>query len=145
VRRPGPYDTKFLFRDLIEMVRGMVPERVLVEPALYERSSIRKVLLIGSGGLSIGQAGEFDYSGSQVGFAIPLPRPATTNTAPTTTTTAACIVIGQAIKALKEEGNEVVLINPNIATVQPSVEELETLMRVPTLTLSALTSLRGCE
>ncbi len=109
----GPYDTKFLFRDLIEMVRGMVPERVLVEPALYERSSIRKVLLIGSGGLSIGQAGEFDYSGSQVRFAIPLPRPATT-------TTAACIVIGQAIKALKEEGIEVVLINSNIATVQTS-------------------------
>ncbi len=116
----------------------MVPERVLVEPALYERSSIRKVLLIGRGGLSIGQAGEFDYSGW-------LPRPATTTTATTTTTTAACIVIGQAIKALKEEGIEVVLINPNIATVQTSVEELETLMRVPTLTLSALTSLRGCE
>jgi len=48
----------------------------------------RKVLLLGSGGLQIGQAGEFDYSGSQ------------------------------AIKALKEEGIEVILINPNIATVQ---------------------------
>jgi carbamoyl-phosphate synthase large subunit len=47
-------------------------------------------LLIGSGGLSIGQAGEFDYSGSQ------------------------------ACKALKEEGLEVILINPNIATVQTS-------------------------
>ena len=46
--------------------------------------------MIGSGGLSIGQAGEFDYSGSQ------------------------------AIKALKEEGIETVLINPNIATVQTS-------------------------
>ena len=70
------------------------------------------MLLIGSGGLSIGQAGEFDYSGWQVGFASPLPRPATTTTATTTTattttTTAACIVIGQAIKALKEEGIEV--------------------------------------
>ena len=41
----GPYDTKFLFSDFIEMVRGTVPERVLVEPALYERSAIRKVLL----------------------------------------------------------------------------------------------------
>ncbi|NXF40404.1 PYR1 protein, partial [Nyctibius bracteatus] len=50
----------------------------------------RKVLILGSGGLSIGQAGEFDYSGSQ------------------------------AIKALKEENIQTVLINPNIATVQTS-------------------------
>ncbi|XP_066450456.1 multifunctional protein CAD isoform X2 [Eleutherodactylus coqui] len=49
-----------------------------------------KVLILGSGGLSIGQAGEFDYSGSQ------------------------------AIKALKEENIQTVLINPNIATVQTS-------------------------
>ena len=48
----------------------------------------KKVLILGSGGLKIGQAGEFDYSGSQ------------------------------AIKALKEEGIKIVLINPNIATVQ---------------------------
>ena len=46
------------------------------------------MVVLGSGGLSIGQAGEFDYSGSQ------------------------------AIKALKEEGIQTVLINPNIATVQ---------------------------
>lgn len=52
------------------------------------RGSIRKVLLLGSGGLKISQAGEFDYSGSQ------------------------------AIKALKEEGIYVVLVNPNIATIQ---------------------------
>lgn len=51
-------------------------------------NKVKKVLLLGSGGLRIGQAGEFDYSGSQ------------------------------AIKALKEEGVEVVLMNPNIATVQ---------------------------
>ncbi|KAJ3067850.1 carbamoyl-phosphate synthase (glutamine-hydrolyzing) cpa2, partial [Podochytrium sp. JEL0797] len=50
----------------------------------------KKVLIVGSGGLSIGQAGEFDYSGSQ------------------------------AIKALKEEGVHTILINPNIATVQTS-------------------------
>jgi carbamoyl-phosphate synthase large subunit len=50
----------------------------------------KKVLVLGSGALKIGQAGEFDYSGSQ------------------------------AIKALKEEGIEVVLINPNIATIQTS-------------------------
>ncbi len=51
-------------------------------------SKLRKVVILGSGGLRIGQAGEFDYSGSQ------------------------------AIKALKEEGIRTVLINPNIATVQ---------------------------
>jgi carbamoyl-phosphate synthase large subunit len=50
----------------------------------------KKILVLGSGALKIGQAGEFDYSGSQ------------------------------AIKALKEEGIEVVLINPNIATIQTS-------------------------
>lgn len=86
----GPYDTTFLFKDFVQMVQGHAAERVLISPSLYERSTIRKVLLIGSGGLSIGQAGEFDYSGSQ------------------------------AIKALKEEGLEVILINPNIATVQTS-------------------------
>ena len=53
-------------------------------------NSIKKVLLLGSGALKIGEAGEFDYSGSQ------------------------------ALKALKEEGIETVLINPNIATVQTS-------------------------
>lgn len=52
--------------------------------------SIKKVLLLGSGALKIGEAGEFDYSGSQ------------------------------ALKALKEESIETVLINPNIATVQTS-------------------------
>ncbi|MBI9052755.1 MAG: carbamoyl-phosphate synthase (glutamine-hydrolyzing) large subunit [Bacteroidales bacterium] len=51
---------------------------------------IKKVLVLGSGALKIGEAGEFDYSGSQ------------------------------ALKALKEEGVETVLINPNIATVQTS-------------------------
>ncbi|WP_288489860.1 carbamoyl-phosphate synthase (glutamine-hydrolyzing) large subunit [uncultured Prevotella sp.] len=52
--------------------------------------SIKKVLLLGSGALKIGEAGEFDYSGSQ------------------------------ALKALREEGISTVLINPNIATVQTS-------------------------
>src|SRR3989339_1971363 len=52
--------------------------------------NIKKILLLGSGALKIGEAGEFDYSGSQ------------------------------ALKAMKEEGIETVLINPNIATVQTS-------------------------
>jgi len=55
-----------------------------------EEKQIKKVLVLGSGALKIGEAGEFDYSGSQ------------------------------ALKALKEEGIETILINPNIATVQTS-------------------------
>jgi carbamoyl-phosphate synthase large subunit len=54
------------------------------------KDDIRKVIVLGSGALKIGEAGEFDYSGSQ------------------------------ALKALREEGIETVLINPNIATVQTS-------------------------
>ena len=52
--------------------------------------NLKKVLVLGSGALKIGQAGEFDYSGSQ------------------------------ALKALRDGGVETVLINPNIATVQTS-------------------------
>jgi carbamoyl-phosphate synthase large subunit len=55
-----------------------------------QSTKLKKVLLLGSGAIRIGQAGEFDYSGSQ------------------------------AIKALKEEGIKTVLINPNIATIQTS-------------------------
>ena len=54
------------------------------------KSGIKKVIVLGSGTLKIGQAGEFDYSGSQ------------------------------ALKALKEEGISTVLLNPNIATIQTS-------------------------
>ncbi|MCJ7802379.1 MAG: carbamoyl-phosphate synthase large subunit, partial [Candidatus Marinimicrobia bacterium] len=55
-----------------------------------KKSTLKKILVLGSGGLKIGQAGEFDYSGSQ------------------------------AIKAINEEGIKTVLINPNIATIQTS-------------------------
>ena len=55
-----------------------------------KNADLKKILILGSGAIRIGQAGEFDYSGSQ------------------------------AIKALKEEGLEIVLINPNIATIQTS-------------------------
>lgn len=54
------------------------------------KSGLKKVIVLGSGALKIGQAGEFDYSGSQ------------------------------ALKALKEEGIHTVLLNPNIATIQTS-------------------------
>ncbi len=62
---------------------------------------LQKVLLLGSGGLRIGQAGEFDYSGSQ------------------------------AIKALKEEGIRIVLMNPNIATVQTDDKLADTVYFLP--------------
>ncbi len=72
--------------------------------------NIKKVLLLGSGGLRIGQAGEFDYSGSQ------------------------------AIKALKEENIYVVLVNPNIATVQTDENMADQIYLQP-LNLDSLTNI----
>ncbi|SPO00108.1 related to URA2 - multifunctional pyrimidine biosynthesis protein [Cephalotrichum gorgonifer] len=106
---PGPRDTEFLFGVFIDTVVSCVEDPAKLKapvkfadedvtanffagnpPKKHPRVSVKKVLILGSGGLSIGQAGEFDYSGSQ------------------------------AIKALKEEGIYTVLINPNIATIQTS-------------------------
>ena len=78
--RGGPCDTEFMFRDFRDQCMIMK----------YGKIQKRKVLLLGSGGLSIGQAGEFDYSGTQ------------------------------AIKSFKSQGYKVILINPNIATIQTS-------------------------
>jgi len=64
-------------------------------------STARKVLLLGSGALKIGEAGEFDYSGSQ------------------------------ALKALKEEGVTTVLVNPNIATIQTSEGQADKVYLLP--------------
>jgi len=64
--------------------------KIKINPSKKISNKFKKVLVLGSGALKIGEAGEFDYSGSQ------------------------------AIKALKEEGINVVLINPNIATIQTS-------------------------
>lgn len=115
--RGGPWDTGFLFDHFLSEVRqhkvthpGLQlpvgpslasgnPLSMSVEKTnesthfsaknlVPEYPPLKKVLILGSGGLSIGQAGEFDYSGSQ------------------------------AIKALKEKGIKSVLVNPNIATVQ---------------------------
>ena len=61
----------------------------------------QNILLLGSGGLRVGQAGEFDYSGSQ------------------------------AIKAFKEEGHRVILVNPNIATVQTDETMADEIYFVP--------------
>ncbi|KAI9271510.1 hypothetical protein BDA99DRAFT_556747 [Phascolomyces articulosus] len=98
---PGPRDTEFLFDVFINTIRECVEQNKLVPVKMpggtkeenikkNPRVHVSKVLVLGSGGLSIGQAGEFDYSGSQ------------------------------AIKALKEEGIYTILINPNIATIQTS-------------------------
>jgi carbamoyl-phosphate synthase/aspartate carbamoyltransferase len=100
---PGPRDTEFLFDVFIDAVMKSIDSvDALLKPVSFPggtveeneqahpRVNVKKVLVLGSGGLSIGQAGEFDYSGSQ------------------------------AIKALKEEGIYTVLINPNIATIQTS-------------------------
>ncbi|KFZ25371.1 hypothetical protein V502_00156 [Pseudogymnoascus sp. VKM F-4520 (FW-2644)] len=100
---PGPRDTEFLFDVFINTIVKTLGDATQLDlpvhfpggeaaetARLNPRVDVKKVLVLGSGGLSIGQAGEFDYSGSQ------------------------------AIKALKEEGIYTVLINPNIATIQTS-------------------------
>ena len=98
---PGPRDTEFLFDVFIQNIADCVSTGSLVPISLpggkkaendarTPRADVQKVLILGSGGLSIGQAGEFDYSGSQ------------------------------AIKALKEEGIYTILVNPNIATIATS-------------------------
>ena len=100
--RAGPTDTVFLFNIFIDRCKSIfnVKEKIyqIVNDGLKNsikyvktvKNNIKKILILGSGGLSIGQAGEFDYSGSQ------------------------------AIKAFKEENIEVILVNPNIATIQTS-------------------------
>ena len=87
----GPEDTSFLFDMFLNKIKNSnFSEMTTLQVHDLEKPIYKKVLILGSGGLSIGQAGEFDYSGSQ------------------------------AIKALKEENIKTVLINPNIATVQTS-------------------------
>ena len=85
----GPTDTSFLFKHFLDAVTHPASLPVTTVPYILPQT-VKKVLVLGSGGLSIGQAGEFDYSGSQ------------------------------AIKALREAGIESIVINPNIATVQTS-------------------------
>ena len=98
---PGPRDTEFLFdvfiQNVIDCATAGSPVPISMPGGTKEenekrtpRAQVKKVLILGSGGLSIGQAGEFDYSGSQ------------------------------AIKALKEEGIYTIMVNPNIATIATS-------------------------
>ena len=93
----GPLDTEFLFDRFAALMEETAPVgQAPISAHLPEGPlpglprDVRKVLILGSGALKIGEAGEFDYSGSQ------------------------------ALKALREEGITTVLINPNIATVQTS-------------------------
>ena len=107
----GPTDTEWMFDEFVALVNELTSKRVdkLVEEGnnlsthnqLVNSSTIKKVLLLGSGALKIGQAGEFDYSGAQ------------------------------ALKALKEEGVKSVLINPNVATVQTSKDVADTVYFQP--------------
>mmetsp|Transcript_69997 Transcript_69997/g.158248 ORF Transcript_69997/g.158248 Transcript_69997/m.158248 type:complete len:1336 (-) Transcript_69997:184-4191(-) len=92
----GPTDTAHFFDQFLDHCKDhgkKLEFKPRNDKPVGERPKVSKVLLLGSGGLSIGQAGEFDYSGAQ------------------------------AIKALKEEGLQVVLMNPNIASVQTNIGE----------------------
>ena len=111
----GPTDTEWMFD---EFVRTLSPlplkgegghhsrlndnrQNIQLSPLRGSGEGVCSVLLLGSGALKIGQAGEFDYSGAQ------------------------------ALKALKEEGIRSVLINPNIATVQTSKDVADTVYFQP--------------
>ena len=111
----GPVDTEFLFDEFVAMLEP-TPNPSPREGSLGTNPASKtnyapllsggagggsKVLLLGSGALKIGQAGEFDYSGAQ------------------------------ALKALKEEGIHSILINPNIATVQTSKDVADTVYFQP--------------
>lgn len=102
----GPLDSEFLFDAYFKIlkekktVHSVLSEIENLQPKVNSKRVFtpenlpKSVLILGSGGLSIGQAGEFDYSGSQ------------------------------AIKALKEENIKVILINPNIASVQTNIPKV---------------------
>ena len=104
----GPTDTEWMFDEFVRQVSDYEVAS-LSGYKVYSPQNLKtpkpqnfnKVLLLGSGALKIGQAGEFDYSGAQ------------------------------ALKALKEEGVRSVLINPNIATVQTSKDVADTIYFQP--------------
>ena len=113
----GPTDTEWMFDEFVKsLTPGPSPKERGVYTSTTEDSRVKsnhspllgrgaggeaKVLILGSGALKIGQAGEFDYSGAQ------------------------------ALKALKEEGIRSVLVNPNIATVQTSKDVADTVYFQP--------------
>ena len=100
----GPTDTEWMFDTFVNTIdHAQLSDRPwsIVKSTVVDQTTVHKVLLLGSGALKIGQAGEFDYSGAQ------------------------------ALKALKEEGIHSVLINPNIATVQTSKDVADTVYFQP--------------
>ena len=103
----GPTDTEWMFDEFVARLKDWSLSRLGRETTFPKQPNDqmtkrpKKVLLLGSGALKIGQAGEFDYSGAQ------------------------------ALKALKEEGVRSVLINPNIATVQTSKDVADTVYFQP--------------
>ena len=105
----GPTDTEWMFDEFVNCLNtvrtGRTESSLLTDQESasdgLKKLGISKVLLLGSGALKIGQAGEFDYSGAQ------------------------------ALKALKEEGIHSILINPNIATVQTSKDVADTVYFQP--------------
>lgn len=107
--KPGPEDSEKLFNVFLNYdtnTSNNLFETICTElrPKFKETISsprFKKVLILGSGGLCIGQSGEFDYSGSQ------------------------------AIKAYKEEGLTTVLVNPNVATVQTSPDFVDKVYFLP--------------
>ncbi|MBQ8461528.1 MAG: carbamoyl-phosphate synthase (glutamine-hydrolyzing) large subunit [Bacteroidales bacterium] len=93
----GPLDTEVLFDRFAALMdqpqtagKALISGHIAARPEPKPAKKVASVLVLGSGALKIGEAGEFDYSGSQ------------------------------ALKALREEGIRTILINPNIATVQTS-------------------------
>ena len=105
----GPTDTEWMFDKFVQTLSPLPNDEEIITSFRNSMQSIAserlckgsKVLLLGSGALKIGQAGEFDYSGAQ------------------------------ALKALKEEGIHSVLINPNIAAVQTSENVADTVYFQP--------------
>ena len=104
----GPTDTEWMFDEFVKMLDHgegsddpIFKGDGITQNRPHDPKTVRKVLLLGSGALKIGQAGEFDYSGAQ------------------------------ALKALKEEGIHSVLVNPNIATVQTSKDVADTVYFQP--------------
>ncbi len=95
---PGPHDSLYLFDRFVEEIRSAAAPR-----HLPRRQDLQKILLIGSGPIVIGQAAEFDYSGTQ------------------------------ACRVLMEEGYEVVLVNSNPATIMTDPEVATTTYVEPLL------------
>mgnify|MGYP002856780736 CR=1 FL=1 len=97
----GPTDTEWMFDEFVKTIKGSTSTAILQRGTEGHGEALKSVLILGSGALKIGQAGEFDYSGAQ------------------------------ALKALKEEGIRSILINPNIATVQTSKDVADTVYFQP--------------